>query len=117
MITKKVANDNMRQKYIDLIKKNLIDNGEEVLVTNSNEIALPCVNENGDDEFLKITFIIPSGSRDGDAYDGYNEAKSYEIKIQEKKEKEEKKKKEKEEKKKRDEKMREQKRLMKENRQ
>ena len=117
MVTNKVANDNMRQKYIDLIKQNLIDIGEQVLVTNSNEIAFPCVNENGEEEFLKITFVIPAGSRDGTAYDGYNEAQSYEMKLQEKKEKEEKKKKEKEEKKKRDEKIREQKRLMKENRQ
>ena len=51
-----------------------------MLTTNSNEFALPCVDEEGNDEFLVLTFKVPTGSRDG-------EAESYAMKATEKAEK------------------------------
>ena len=85
--SKKSLHDALRAKYIERVSKFLADAGEEVLVTGSNEIALPCVDSEGNDEFIVITFKVPTGSRDGDAYDGYSIAEDFKIKSAEKAEK------------------------------
>ena len=85
--SKKSLHDALRAKYIERVSKFLADAGEEVLVTGSNEIALPCVDSEGNDEFIVITFKVPTGSRDGDAYDGYSMAEDFKIKSAEKAEK------------------------------
>ena len=85
--SKKILHDALRAKYIERVSKFLADAGEEVLVTGSNEIALPCVDSEGNDEFIVITFKVPTGSRDGDAYDGYSMAEDFKMKSAEKAEK------------------------------
>ena len=85
--SKKSLHNALRAKYIERVSKFLVDAGEEVLITGSNEIALPCVDSEGNDEFIVITFKVPTGSRDGDAYDGYSMAKDFEMKSAEKAEK------------------------------
>lgn len=85
--SKKALHDALRAKYIAGISKWLAEQGDEVLVTGSNEIALPCVDTEGNDEFVVITFKVPTGSRDGDAYDGYAMAQDYAMKSAEKAEK------------------------------
>ena len=85
--SKKSLHNALRAKYIERVSKFLADAGEEVLVTGSNEIALPCVDSEGNDEFVVITFKVPTGSRDGDAYDGYSMAEDFKIKTAEKAEK------------------------------
>jgi len=58
---------------------------EEVLRTKSNEIAIPTLDEDGNDEWCVITFKVPTGSRDdGEAYDGYGMADEYTAKEAEK---------------------------------
>ena len=85
--SKKSLHDALRAKYIERVSKFLADAGEEVLVTGSNEIALPCVDSEGNEEFIVLTFKVPTGSRDGDAYDGYSMAEDFKIKSAEKAEK------------------------------
>ena len=85
--SKKSLHNALRAKYIESVSKFLADAGEEVLVTGSNEIALPCVDSEGNDEFIVITFKVPTGSRDGDAYDGYSMAEDFKMKSAEKAEK------------------------------
>lgn len=85
--SKKSLHDALRAKYIERVSKFLADAGEEVLVTGSNEIALPCVDSEGNDEFIVITFKVPTGSRDGDPYDGYSMAEDFKMKSAEKAEK------------------------------
>ena len=85
--SKKSLHNELRAKYIKRVSKFLADAGEEVLVTGSNEIALPCVDSEGNDEFIVITFKVPTGSRDGDAYDGYSMAEDFKMKSAEKAEK------------------------------
>lgn len=86
--SKKSLNEKLRAKYMELVKCYLADEyDEEILVTGSNEFCIPCVDEEGNDEFLVITFKVPTGSRDGDAYDGYALAQEYEMKCKEKMEK------------------------------
>lgn len=83
----KASRDALRQKYVDLIRKFLIANNEEVLLVASNEIVIPCVDNEGNDEYCCFTVKVPTGSRDGDAYDAYGLAQEYEMKQAEKKEK------------------------------
>ena len=106
---KKVLHEEIRYKYIKAVADYLTEQGEEVLMVGSNEIALPCVDSENNDEFLVITFKVPTGSRDGDAYDGYSMAEDYAIKLRNDAEKAEKAKAERERKIARDKAMREQK--------
>ena len=83
----KATNEALRAQYIELITKLLGEGGEEVLRVKSNEIAIPCVDRDGEDNYVVITIKVPTGSRDGDPYDGYGEAESYAIACKQKAEK------------------------------
>lgn len=86
-VSKKSLHESLRKSYMDKITAFLVDQGEEVLITGSNEIALPCVDSEGNDEFIVLTFKVPTGSRDGDPYDGYSIAEDFKMKSDEKAEK------------------------------
>lgn len=82
MASKKVLHEGIRSQYMALVEKFLADTcGDEVLRTASNEFAIPCVDAEGNDEFLVLTFKVPTGSRDGDAYDGYAVKQEYDMKV------------------------------------
>lgn len=87
MATEKIANEKMKVETLAKVMEMLTNNGEEVLRVGSNEIAIPMVNENGTEIFITIKVSIPSGSRDGTAYDGYELADEYVRKLAEKEEK------------------------------
>lgn len=83
----KQTNDALRNQYLNLITELLAGADEEVLRVKSNEIALPCVDAEGNDSYVVITVKVPTGSRDGDPYDGYGEAESYALACKQKAEK------------------------------
>lgn len=83
----KATNEALRAQYIELLTKLLGEGGEVVLRVKSNEIAIPCVDRDGEDNYVVITIKVPTGSRDGDPYDGYGEAESYELSCKQKAEK------------------------------
>lgn len=85
-----VLHESLRARYLDQITQYFADKGEEILRTGSQEICLPCVDDEGNDEFVVITVKVPTGSRDGDAYDGYSMAEDYALKVKTKAEKAEK---------------------------
>ena len=107
--TKKILHEEIRNKFIKLITDFLVEQNEEVLTVGSNEIAVPCLDSEGNDEYMVITFKVPTGSRDGDAYDGYAMAEDYAKNQRDKAEKAAKAKVEKEKKIAKDKAMREQK--------
>ena len=109
MATKKQLHEELRNKYLAMIAELLTKAEEEVLSTGSNEIAIPTLDGEGNDEYVVITVKVPTGSRDGAAYDGYAMAEEYRIKLASAKEREEKAKAEKERKIARDKAQREQK--------
>lgn len=80
----KVLNDKLREAYLEIIGSALSAKDEEVLRVGSNELALPCLDEEGNEKFIVITVKVPTGSRDGDAYDGYSMAEDWEIKCKNK---------------------------------
>jgi regulator of protease activity HflC (stomatin/prohibitin superfamily) len=76
--TKKQLHEALRNKFLTHFTELLTNEGEEVLRTKSNEIAIPTLDEDGNEEFVVITFKVPTGSRDdGEAYDGYGVAQQY----------------------------------------
>ena len=85
--TAKVLNEEIKVRFLNGIVEHLTQVGEEVLRVGSNEIALPVVDEDGNEKWLVLTFKVPTGSRDGDAYDGYSMAEDYAMKQVEKAEK------------------------------
>ena len=82
--TAKVLNDEIKTRFLDGVAEHLTNVGEEVLRTGSNEIAIPVVDEDGNEKWLVLTFKVPTGSREGDAYDGYSMAEDYQMKQAEK---------------------------------
>lgn len=85
MATQKKVNDALRAAYMDRVKTMFEKDGDDVLVTGSNEIALPCVDGNMNETFMVITFKIPTGSRDDhEPYDGYAAAEDYRMKCEKK---------------------------------
>ena len=83
-ISNKALNDKLREKYLEIVGKVLTDGGEEVLRVGSNELAIPCLDEDDNEKFIVVTIKVPTGSRDGDAYDGYSMAEDWEIKCKNK---------------------------------
>ena len=86
--SKKQLHEALRNKFLTHFSELLTNEGEEVLRTKSNEIAIPTLDENGNEEFVVITFKVPTGSRDdGEAYDGYGIAEQYAESVVAKQEK------------------------------
>lgn len=94
-VSRKVEREILRNEYLQTIidKLGIYD---EVLRVKSNEIAIPVVGCEGNEDFIVITVKVPTGANKGtEPYDGYELAEEYEMKTKEKerkaKEKEEKK--------------------------
>ena len=83
--TTKVLNEEIKIRFLEGVSEHLTNVGEEVLRVGSNEIALPVVDDDGNEKWLVLIFKVPTGSRDGDAYDGYSMAEDYQMKQTEKK--------------------------------
>ena len=81
--TAKVLNEEIKGRFLDGVAEHLSNAGEEVLRVGSNEIALPVLDSEDNEKWLVVTFKVPTGSRDGDAYDGYAMAQDYERKCAE----------------------------------
>lgn len=110
----KVLNDKLREKYLEIVSGALSAKGEEVLVVGSNELALPCLDGEGNEKFIVVTIKVPTGTRQGESYDGYDAAQDWAFKCAEKEKKEKKRAEEKAKKIERDKKAREKKQAEKE---
>lgn len=79
-VTQRVANANLRAAYTNMIAELLIDSDEDVGYVSAGVINFPVVDENGNDSWIEISIKVPSGSRDGTPYDGYELREDYVIK-------------------------------------
>ena len=86
-MSKKATNDALRLDYTTKLVEMLTAAGEDVLRVGSNEIAIPVVDAEGEDSFVTFTVKVPTGTRDGDAYDGYAMAEDYCLRQKNKAEK------------------------------
>ena len=84
-ISRKAERELIRKKYLDMVSKFLIHAGDEVLLVKSNEIAIPVVGCEGNEDFLVLTFKVPTGANKGtEPYDGYALAEDYVHNLEEK---------------------------------
>ncbi|MDY6424381.1 MAG: hypothetical protein SPL06_06460 [Bacteroidales bacterium] len=95
-VSRKVERELLRENYLNVLIDSLLDKGETVLRVKSNEIAIPVVGCESNEDYIVVTVKVPTGANKGtEPYDGYEMAQDYEMKIAEKKEKAERKEKEK----------------------
>ena len=83
-LTRKQLDEEIKVRFLEGVSEHLSNVGEEVLRVGSNEIALPVVDTEGEERWLVLTFKVPTGSREGDVYDGYSMKEDYEMKLAEK---------------------------------
>ena len=94
-VNRKVEREILRETYLNEIIDYFRDY-DEVLRVKSNEIAIPVVGCEGNEDYIVITVKVPTGANKGtEPYDGYELAQDYEMKLAEKKEKAKRKEKEK----------------------
>ena len=77
----------LREKWVEELKALLNSKGEEVLQYKSNEICIPCLDDEGNEKYVQFVVKVPKGDRDGNDFDGYSEKEAYEMKVKAKKEK------------------------------
>ena len=87
MATNRKLDNEIRERCLKTLMEMFEKNGEDVVQTNSNELAFPIVDEDGNDKWVQIVVKVPTGGRDEDGYDGYGVAESYKMKLKEKEEK------------------------------
>ena len=77
-ISRKAEREMIRSSFLDKVGQFLYESGEEVLRVKSNEIAIPVVGCEGNEDFLVLTFKVPTGANKGtEPYDGYALAEDY----------------------------------------
>ena len=84
--TQKSLNDELRAMYLERVHA-CLSQEDEVLVVGANELAVPVVDTDGNEKWIVLTVKVPTGSRDGDAYDGYAMAEDYRMRQKNKAEK------------------------------
>lgn len=84
-LTRKQLDEEIKVRFLEGVSEHLEGVGEEILRVGSNELALPVVDSEGNERWLVLTFKVPTGDRDGNAYDGYSMAEDYQMKCAEKK--------------------------------
>ena len=84
-VSRKAERELIRKEYLELVSKFLMQYGDEVLIVKSNEIAIPVVGCEGNEDFIVINFKVPTGANKGtEPYDGYALAEDYVHNLAEK---------------------------------
>lgn len=87
-VSRKIERELLRNEYVEILTNALLDRDEDVLRVKSNEIAIPVVGCEGNEDFIVITVKVPTGANKGtEPYDGYEMAKDYERGLEAKAEK------------------------------
>ena len=82
----------IRNDFLSLIAQTVREQKEtDALPVSASEIAIPCLDAEGNETWALVKVSIPRGTRNGcggyDPYDGYAAAEDYAIDLQEKAEK------------------------------
>lgn len=83
-ISDRVLKDQLRAKHLESVRSFFEGEGEEVLITGSGELCFPVVDSEGNERWMQVVVKVPSGSRDGDPFDGYSLAEDWQMKCAEK---------------------------------
>ena len=79
----------LRNKFLSFVSDTITQEMEtDVLAVSASELAIPTLDEEGNEKFVLIKVSIPRGTRNGeggyDPYDGYAAAEDYAIDCEEK---------------------------------
>lgn len=85
-VSRKILRENVKAEYLKKLM-DMMAESEDVGLTGSNEFNFPVVDAEGNEDFVVVKLVIPTGSRDGEAYDGYGARTDYTIKTKKKAEK------------------------------
>lgn len=82
----------LRNDFLDFVGTAIENDREaDVLRVSASELAVPCVDAEGNEKWVIVKISIPRGTRNGeggyDPYDGYAAAEDYQIEQGEKAEK------------------------------
>lgn len=80
----KVTKEQVRQDIMAYVVEQLGARGEQILQVASTKVAFPFVYGDGEEAFMELSFAIPKGPRDGSGYDGFEMARDYEFKLEQK---------------------------------
>ena len=94
-VSRKMEREMLREKFLSAIRglftgefQRITDGmvyDEEALMVKSNEIAIPVVGCEGNEDWIVVTVKVPTGANKGlEPYDGYEMAEDYEMKLKEK---------------------------------
>ena len=84
-VSRKAERELIRKTFLEKVSQFLAESGEEVLIVKSNEIAIPVVGCEGNEDFIVINFKVPTGANKGtEPYDGYALAEDYVHNLAEK---------------------------------
>ena len=88
-MTKAQLETALRNKFLSFVSDTISQEMEtDVLPVSASELAIPCLDEEGNEKFVLIKVSIPRGTRNGqggyDPYDGYAVAEDYAIDLEEK---------------------------------
>ena len=84
-ISRKAEREILRGEFLQRIIDMFLSENEEVLRVKSNEIAIPVVGVEGNEDFIVVTVKVPTGANKGlEPYDAYEIAQDYEMKLAEK---------------------------------
>lgn len=84
--SRKALREMVKTQYMEMLVKMLAEQ-EDVGITGSNEFNFPVVDSEGNEDFVVVKVTIPTGSRDGEPYDGYGARNDWDIHLKEKAEK------------------------------
>lgn len=81
-MTKAQLETKLRNTYLDLVREMVSEKIDtDALTVSASELAIPCLDEEGNEKFVLIKVSIPRGTRNGeggyDPYDGYAVAEDY----------------------------------------
>ena len=83
-LTAKAERDALRNELVNSLKDILADHGAtDVMLYKSNAFCFPVVGAEGGEYFATVTVTIPTGGRDGEAFDGYEMASAYQRHVAE----------------------------------
>ncbi len=88
-MTKAQLETSLRNRFLDMVKE-MMENAEETdaLRVSASELAIPCLDDEGNEKWVLVKISIPRGTRNGEGgyepYDGYAVAEDYAIDCEEK---------------------------------
>lgn len=91
-MTKAQLETNLRNEFLSFINDSIVSKYEtDVLPVSASELAIPCLDLEGNEKWVLVKVSIPRGTRNGagsyDPYDGYAVAEDYKLDTAEKVEK------------------------------